>query len=31
VRGGIIGRAYDMNWQAFDRRQAGDVGMRVLS
>jgi alpha-ketoglutarate-dependent taurine dioxygenase len=31
VRGGIIGRAYDMNRQAFDRRQAGDVGMRVLS
>ena len=31
VRGGIIGRAYDVDRQAFERRQADDVGMRLLS
>ncbi|MBP0495745.1 TauD/TfdA family dioxygenase [Pararoseomonas indoligenes] len=28
VRGGIIGQSYDAARQNFDRRQAGDVGMR---
>jgi hypothetical protein len=31
VRGGIIGQAYDEARQAFDQRQAGDVGMRFVS
>jgi hypothetical protein len=30
VRGGIIGRAYDVDRQVFDRQQASDVGMRVV-
>lgn len=31
VRGGIIGRAYDVDRQDFDRRQAADTGMRLVS
>ena len=29
VRGGIVGQAYDQSRQAFERRQAADLGMRV--
>lgn len=31
VRGGIIGQAYDAERQAFERRQADDVGMRFTA
>ncbi len=31
VRGGIIGQAYDEGRQAFERRQADDVGMRFTA
>jgi hypothetical protein len=30
VRGGIVGRAFDVDRQTFDRRQAGDIGMRLV-
>lgn len=31
VRGGIIGQAYDAGRQAFERRQADDIGMRYVA